>query len=549
MSDRGSNPGGSHPEGANPGESAGHGSGGERADEATGSSRGESQHPYTPHSGNDEARPTYDQATHEQPPYGQGSYEQGGFQQGGYQQGGGYGQPTYGQTPHDPYAQDPHQGAQQSGWGHDERGGAQQFGGHHTQQFGTGQQGTGQFGQQYGTGQWGTFEQQGAQPSYGNAPYGAGPQQIGAQPKKKGRGGLITGVALAAVALCALAGLVGGVIGASVSDGSGSNDVVLGGDRDTSQPAAATPGSTQQVASKVLPSVVSIDVRVGNQEGEGSGVVLSQDGLILTNNHVVSADNAGTANSLVVTFNDGSTAKATVKGTDPISDIAVIKTDKSGLTPITVGTSKNLAVGQNVVAVGAPLGLAGTVTTGIISALNRPVSTQGPSDSTASVIDAIQTDAAINPGNSGGALVNANGALIGVNTAIASLGGSSESQQSGSIGLGFAIPVDQAMRTAQQLESTGKATQAGLGVSVRPTSSADQPGALISEVQRGGAAGKAGIPRGALVTKVDDRTIASGDALVAAIRSHAPGDQVTITYTTGGQTKTAQVTLDTLSVN
>ncbi|WP_296392565.1 trypsin-like peptidase domain-containing protein, partial [Williamsia sp.] len=321
------------------------------------------------------------------------------------------------------------------------------------------------------------------------------------------------------------------------------------GDRDTAQPVAAPAGSTQAVAAKVLPSVVSIDVRVGNREGEGSGVVLSQDGVILTNNHVVTAETGGTG-QLTVSYSDGSTSGARVLGTDPISDIAVIKADKSGLTPITVGTSGNLAVGQNVIAVGSPLGLAGTVTTGIISSLNRPVSTAGQDDSTASVIDAIQTDAAINPGNSGGALVNANGALIGINTAIASLssGSSSEGGQSGSIGLGFAIPIDQAMRVAKELQQTGKATQAGLGVSVRSAgTTADTPGAQISDVTAGGAAARAGIPAGALITKVNDRVISSGDALVAAIRSNAPGDTVSITYSANGSSRTVQVTLDTLN--
>jgi putative serine protease PepD len=253
---------------------------------------------------------------------------------------------------------------------------------------------------------------------------------------------------------------------------------------------------------------------------------------------------AGSSPKLTVTFSDGSTADAEIVGADQISDIAVIKVDKTGLTPIEVGTSNNLTVGQEVIAIGSPLGLNGTVTTGIISALNRPVSTRGEGDGQASVIDAIQTDAAINPGNSGGALVNANGALIGVNSAIASL---SEGQSGGSIGLGFAIPIDQAMRIANELEQTGKATQAGLGVSVRSGApSAEDPGALISEVQFGGAASKAGIPNGALVTKVDDRVIPSGDALIAAVRSHAPGDNVKITYEVNGQEKTAQVTLDTL---
>ncbi|MFC3241843.1 S1C family serine protease [Gordonia humi] len=288
----------------------------------------------------------------------------------------------------------------------------------------------------------------------------------------------------------------------------------------------------------MLPSVVSILVSDGRQEGSGSGVVLDSDGVILTNNHVVAG-----AQQVLVTFNDGSRAPAKVLGADPVSDIAVIKADKTGLTPITIGASKNLSVGQDVIAIGSPLGLAGTVTTGIISALNRPVSTSGTDGSQESVIDAIQTDAAINPGNSGGALINASGALIGINTAIATTGAEGES---GSIGLGFAIPIDQAMRVAKELQASGKATQASLGVSVRPNTDVEKPGALVASVVRGGAAEKAGIPNGALITGVDDRKISTSEALVAAIRSYAPNDTVKVTYSVRDQSKTAEATLGTM---
>ncbi|MGC4935603.1 S1C family serine protease [Gordonia sp. DT30] len=384
---------------------------------------------------------------------------------------------------------------------------------------------------------------------FGPPPAGGDPQG----PHKKSRGGLFALLAAGAVVLALVAGGVGGVVGAQLDDDSTTNTAnnqPLGGDpssRDSGEvPAPA--GSVQQVAADTLPSVVSIDVTAGNEQGEGSGVVLSADGIIMTNNHVVSGSNGRPAGDVVVNFQDGSRASARVLGADPISDIAVIKVDKTGLRPIKVGTSDNLAVGQDVIAIGAPLGLEGTVTTGIISALNRPVSTTREGDTT-SVIDAIQTDAAINPGNSGGALVNARGALIGVNTAIATLGGSSQEQQSGSIGLGFAIPIDQAIRVANELRDTGKATHAGLGVSVRPSTDPNAPGALIADVQAGGPAAAAGIPKGAVVTKIDDRNITTGDALVAAVRSYKPGDRVQVTYTAGGQTKTATVTLATLQSN
>ncbi|MFW0795655.1 trypsin-like peptidase domain-containing protein [Gordonia sp. CPCC 205515] len=408
-----------------------------------------------------------------------------------------------------------------------------------------------------GTGQFGAAGQYGPQQPYGTPPptspgmpaFGGDPTP-GPAPKPKRSGGAKAALAAGAAVLALVAGGIGGVIGANVADdGSTAHSGPLGGDPNSGSggEVEAPAGSVQQVAANVLPSVVSIDVRSGNAEGEGSGVILSADGVVMTNNHVVSAGGNQPASEVVVNFHDGTRAPARVLGADPISDIAVIKVDRSDLKPITVGTSNNLAVGQDVIAIGAPLGLEGTVTTGIISALNRPVSTSKESGTT-SVIDAIQTDAAINPGNSGGALVNAKGALIGINTAIASLGGSSESQ-TGSIGLGFAIPIDQAIRVAKELQETGKATQAGLGVSVRPNTSTDQPGAYISSVTAGGPADKAGIPKDAVITKVDDRNIASGDALVAAIRSHAPGDTVNITYVANGQTKTVPVTLETLQTN
>lgn len=370
--------------------------------------------------------------------------------------------------------------------------------------------------------------------------------------QKKSRGGLIAALVAGALVIGLVAGAIGGVVGAKTTDDSSSSSALpLGGDPNTgsgnNEPAAPA-GSIQEVAAKTLPSVVSIDVISGSEAGEGSGVVLSDDGVIMTNNHVVAGTSGNARGSQIqVNFQDGSRAAARLVGADSISDIAVIKVDKRGLTPINVGTSKNLAVGQSVIAIGAPLGLQGTVTTGIISALNRPVSTSREGGTT-SVIDAIQTDAAINPGNSGGALVNARGALIGINTAIASLG-ASEQQQSGSIGLGFAIPIDQAIRVANELQKTGKASHASLGVQVRPNSPAETPGAVVSDVTAGGPAAQAGIPKNAIVTKLDDRNIASGDALVAAVRSHAPGEKVTVTYVANGQTRTASVTLGTLTTN
>ena len=323
-------------------------------------------------------------------------------------------------------------------------------------------------------------------------------------------------------------------------------------------------GSVEQVAAKVVPSVVKLQIDMGQQSEEGSGVILDADGLILTNNHVVAALNSAPTGGAVqvapsgqevpgpasmratVTLADGRTAPFTVVGADPSSDIAVVRAQGvSDLTPIALGSSKDLKVGQNVVAVGSPLGLQGTVTTGIVSALDRPVATGGEGQDQNAVLDAIQTDAAINPGNSGGALVNMNGELIGVNSAIASLGGGSSSgAQSGSIGLGFAIPVDQANRIANELVSTGTATHASLGVQLSNEASA--PGAAVAQVVDGGPAAAAGVPSGVVVTKVDDHVIDGAEALVAAVRSKAPGDQVTLTYLNpAGASQTAQVTLGT----
>ncbi|AVL99757.1 peptidase S1 [Gordonia iterans] len=350
-----------------------------------------------------------------------------------------------------------------------------------------------------------------------------------------------------AVVLALIAGGIGsavGVVATRSSDDAASKVVEQGSPSApiTTQP-PVEPGSVQDVAERTLPSVVSIAVQAGSQSGSGSGVVLSEDGLIITNNHVVSAGGNRPADDVLVSFSDGTRSRARVIGADAMSDIAVIQSEKKGLTPISVGTSDNLSVGQDVIAIGSPLGLDGTVTTGIISSLNRPVSTAGADGSVESVIDAIQTDAAINPGNSGGALVNSVGALIGINTAIATLGGADRA--TGSIGLGFAIPVDQAMRVANQLIKGEPVTRASLGVNVRPSPDAEQPGAVVSEVVRGGAAEKANIPQGAVITAVDDRKIASSEALVAAIRSQRPGQTVKITYTHQGREQVATVTLGT----
>ena len=294
----------------------------------------------------------------------------------------------------------------------------------------------------------------------------------------------------------------------------------------------------ESVAKAVTPSVVLLRVQGAQEADEGSGVVLSADGRILTNNHVVAA--AASGGQIQVVTSDGTTYDASIVGRDPITDLAVVQAQgASGLTPAAIGDSSTLQVGQPVVAIGAPLGLQGTVTTGIISALDRPVATTGE-DGQASVTDAIQTDAAINPGNSGGPLVDSTGHVVGITSSIASLG-SAAGSQSGSIGVGFAIPIDEAMRVVSDIEAGNPVSHAQLGVTV---SDSDGPaGARIGDVAAGSSAARAGLQSGDVVTKVEGQPIEDSDGLIAAIRTLDPGTKVTLTFVRDGQTHTASVTL------
>jgi putative serine protease PepD len=369
------------------------------------------------------------------------------------------------------------------------------------------------------------------------------------QKRSFGRAKVIGGV----VAVAVVSGGIGAAAVAGQPDPSPVAPTTVA-DGPSSRPASNVPaGSVEEVAAKVMPSVVKLQVDTGRGSGEGSGIVLTSDGLILTNNHVV-ADAAAASSGYgggrgvrsTVSFSDGQTVPFEVVGTDPSSDIAVVRAQGlSGLTPITIGSSADVQVGQNVVAIGSPLGLQGTVTTGIVSALHRPVSAGDGSGGDTTVLDAIQTDAAINPGNSGGALVNMKGELIGVNSAIATLGGGggeSGGAPNGSIGLGFAIPSDQAKRIAEELISNGTASHGSLGVQLSKDPTAR--GAAVAGVVAGSPAAQAGLPSGAVITKVDDRVIDGPEALVAAVRSKAPGDTVTLTFTDGsGAPQTAEVTL------
>jgi len=368
---------------------------------------------------------------------------------------------------------------------------------------------------------------------------------------------------------------------AAVLASGGTYAVTQLGGQDTATPSASSSASTTQgstqgssptviqgnasspdwtaVAKAAAPSVVSIDVTTQQGEAAGSGVVFDKAGHILTNNHVV-GDAAGGQGQITVTLSDGRTYGATIVGTDPSTDLAVIKLSSvpSDIVPITLGNSEALKVGDPVMAVGNPLGLSGTVTTGIVSALNRPVSTstaeqnQSPfgqqqgSTGNEVVTNAIQTSAAINPGNSGGALVNSKGELVGINSSIASLSQGS-SGQSGNIGIGFAIPVKEAKSIAEQLIKSGKAEHAFLGVTLRDTTvtdgSAKRAGAQVASVQSGTPAANAGLKNGDVVIAADGQRIDSATALVAQIREMTAGDKTTLTVIRGGQRQDVQVTL------
>jgi putative serine protease PepD len=365
-----------------------------------------------------------------------------------------------------------------------------------------------------------------SQPVYGSSPadspmwtpYGSAPQPAPRKRMPTAAKVAVGGVAAVALALCS--GVTGAVVATAIHD------------RDFSLPistAGVAPvvdrSSLAGVAAKIQPSVVSIRT----SGGEGSGVILTEDGYILTNNHVVESARGG---DVTVTLANGKKVQAKVIGTDPRTDLGVVKAGVTGLTAATLGDSDKTAVGDTVLAIGSPLGLEGSVTSGIISAKDR---TLRPNQNAGTLSGLLQTDAPINPGNSGGALVNMNGDVIGINTAIATSGDSE-----GNIGLGFAIPSNKAKQVAEQLIKGQKVSHAFLGVSVSPV---DTGGARIDQITPNSAAAQAGLQTGDIITKFGDRVVNGSNDLVNAVQSGSVGQKVTVEFIRNGETQHATVTL------
>ena len=336
-----------------------------------------------------------------------------------------------------------------------------------------------------------------------------------------------------AVVIALIAGGIGAVVVRSTTTNIGANLV------ETNNKVERAPDSIAALAARVIPAVVSISVKGSSSSGTGSGFFLDSNGYILTNNHVVEA--AATRGTITVELSNGRKYGAKLIGRDNSYDLAVLKIDVTSAPTLQLGNSDLAQVGDSVIAIGSPLGLSGTVTSGIISSKNRAVTT-GNGSGESSFINALQTDAAINPGNSGGPLVDSTGAVIGVNSAIATLGSSS---QTGSIGLGFAIPINQAKKTAEQLIKTGFATYPIMGISVdtRFTGTGAQISTDGAGVTPAGPADKAGLKAGDIITTLDGIEINNSDELIVAIRSKSVGDKVKIKYTRNNISREATVTL------
>ncbi|WP_329401571.1 S1C family serine protease [Streptomyces melanogenes] len=378
-------------------------------------------------------------------------------------------------------------------------------------------------------------------------PWGAAGQPLSTagvpQKRKPRRGALVLG----AVVLALVAGGIGGGVGAYVErTGTTRVDLPQAG----KGPTGRAPDSVAGIAASALPGVVTLHVSGESESGTGTGFVLDNAGHILTNNHVVQP--AGSSGDISVTFSGGETARATVVGRDSGYDLAVVRvTGVSGLKPLPLGNSDNVQVGDPVVAIGAPFDLSNTVTSGIISAKERPITAGGEKGdgSDVSYVDALQTDAPINPGNSGGPLLDSRAHVVGINSAIRAAGNSDSGGQGGSIGLGFAIPVNQGKRVAEELINTGRATHPVIGVTLdmKFTGDGARVGAKAADgkpsVTPGGPGATAGIKPEDVITKVDGQRVHSAEELIVKIRSHRPGDRLELTLKRGGQEQRLTLTL------
>ena len=332
---------------------------------------------------------------------------------------------------------------------------------------------------------------------------------------------------------------------------------LVGGACSTKQPSSSSTSSTvigscdaSSVAAKVLPSVVTITASNGASSATGSGEVVRESGEIMTNNHVIAVASAG--GTITVLFSDGTSAPAAIVGRDPQTDLAVIKVGIAKTLPsIAMGASSSVQIGEPVVVVGAPLGLAGSVTSGIVSALGRTIQVPADNGTTAVLLSAVQTDAAINPGNSGGALTDCSGSLIGVPTASATVINEAGQSSVGSVGLGFAIPVDVAKAVSDELIATGSVTHSYLGlevIEVPPSleeQSSSSGGLYVSAVDPGGPASIAGLQPGDIITAVDGVEVTDADQLAALTLERKPGETVTITYQRSGTSSQATIALGT----
>ncbi len=345
--------------------------------------------------------------------------------------------------------------------------------------------------------------------------------------------GTVTVATVTSLIVGGVAGLGGYLIGTGIDQGSTNQSIELPVAQITD---TAVEAEISAIAEAVLPSVVSILIEAGDQSGSGSGFVVQSNGYILTNNHVAAP--AANGGELTVIFDNGDKAKATIVGRNTSYDLAVLKVDKTGLPAAVLGDSSQVKVGELAIAIGAPLGLNGTVTAGIVSSLDRPVTAGGRSE--LAFINAIQTDAAINPGNSGGPLLDGAGRVIGINSAIATLAGSLNAE-TGSIGLGFAIPINTAKRIAEEIIATGDSNTPIIGVVLNTAYTGE--GAEVGELTADGPAQAAGIKAGDIITALNGRQVADSTELVVSIRSYDPGDTVDVTFTRNGQTRTVSLTL------